>query len=363
MQLSSKDLAALLDVIQGTYAQRTVAALGGYLCGAVRRAVPAENNTYSEFDPRPGHQHAVELMDPPGHLTSEAQAIFRRFVPEHPLIAHYARSGDGRARKISDFLTGAQLRRLALYNEYVRPFFGLNHQIAIAMTATPSRVVGVSLARSGRDFSERDRGVLDLLRPHIVQAHRNAAAFDRMAADVSACKSGVDAMDRGLVSVDRALRVRVMNTRARLWLQEYFGRVRSALRLPDDVRYWILTQPIARLSSTVGPPVPSPPLTVCRDGYQLTIRLVPDADGYLLLLEQEETERDPAAFEAFGLTRREAEVMSWVAAGKTSAETATILGGRPRTVEKHLERIYRKLGVENRTAAAGVVRNGGSRPS
>jgi DNA-binding CsgD family transcriptional regulator len=52
------------------------------------------------------------------------------------------------------------------------------------------------------------------------------------------------------------------------------------------------------------------------------------------------------------LTAREREVLEWVAAGKTNRDIAAILGARPRTIEKHLERIYEKLGVETRTAAA-----------
>ena len=52
------------------------------------------------------------------------------------------------------------------------------------------------------------------------------------------------------------------------------------------------------------------------------------------------------------LTAREREVLEWVAAGKTNRDIAAILGARSRTIEKHLERIYEKLGVETRTAAA-----------
>jgi DNA-binding CsgD family transcriptional regulator len=54
---------------------------------------------------------------------------------------------------------------------------------------------------------------------------------------------------------------------------------------------------------------------------------------------------------AVPLTPREREVLDWVAAGKTNRDVAAILGASPRTVEKHLERIYEKLGVETRTAA------------
>ena len=52
-----------------------------------------------------------------------------------------------------------------------------------------------------------------------------------------------------------------------------------------------------------------------------------------------------------GLTQREAEVMHWLACGKTDAEIAALLSISPRTVQKHLEHIYVKLGVETRTAA------------
>lgn len=52
-----------------------------------------------------------------------------------------------------------------------------------------------------------------------------------------------------------------------------------------------------------------------------------------------------------GLTPREIDVIEWVAKGKTNRDIAEILGMSPRTVNKHLEHIYAKLGVETRTAA------------
>lgn len=64
----------------------------------------------------------------------------------------------------------------------------------------------------------------------------------------------------------------------------------------------------------------------------------------------------PAAIErALGLTAREAEILSWVVQGKTNPEIGTILGIQLTTVKKHLESIFTKLGVENRTAAVTLV--------
>jgi DNA-binding CsgD family transcriptional regulator len=55
------------------------------------------------------------------------------------------------------------------------------------------------------------------------------------------------------------------------------------------------------------------------------------------------------------LTVRESEVVSWLAAGRTDRQIASALGLSPRTVHKHLEHVYRKLGVTHATAAAAVA--------
>jgi len=59
-----------------------------------------------------------------------------------------------------------------------------------------------------------------------------------------------------------------------------------------------------------------------------------------------------------GLTTRESEILFWLARGKSNAEIAKILAIKPATVSKHLEHIYPKLGVENRTAAASFAFTG-----
>lgn len=60
----------------------------------------------------------------------------------------------------------------------------------------------------------------------------------------------------------------------------------------------------------------------------------------------------PAPLEVLGLTPREAEVLLWVAQGKSNADVGSILGMAEKTVKKHLTTIFEKLGVESRTAAA-----------
>jgi len=66
----------------------------------------------------------------------------------------------------------------------------------------------------------------------------------------------------------------------------------------------------------------------------------------------EESLPPPQSIDGFGLTRREAEVLAWLSRGKTNRDISTILDTSPRTVQKHVEHIFQKLGVETRTAAA-----------
>jgi len=79
---------------------------------------------------------------------------------------------------------------------------------------------------------------------------------------------------------------------------------------------------------------------------------------FLLRLAKDTSANLPAEFSSeLGLTTREGEVLSWLSKGKTNRDIAQILGLSPRTVDKHLEQIYAKLGVENRTAAAAIAAN------
>jgi DNA-binding NarL/FixJ family response regulator len=79
---------------------------------------------------------------------------------------------------------------------------------------------------------------------------------------------------------------------------------------------------------------------------------------FLLRLAKDSGANLPTEFSSeLGLTQREGEVLSWLSKGKTNRDIAQILGLSPRTVDKHLEQIYAKLGVENRTAAAAIATN------
>jgi DNA-binding CsgD family transcriptional regulator len=118
------------------------------------------------------------------------------------------------------------------------------------------------------------------------------------------------------------------------------------------VQHWLREQQ-KRLTQQDAVPPPLSPLIVERADKRLTLRLVtaPERDKHLLLLEEERTRLTPAAFMSLGLTRREAEVLFFVTRGKTNAAVASLLGTSVFTVRTQLEKVYRKLNVQTRTAA------------
>lgn len=138
--------------------------------------------------------------------------------------------------------------------------------------------------------------------------------------------------------------VQFATDRAASWLKTGFGLTGELKRLPHPVVRWLAE------SASHGQ---AKPFVASAAGMRLRIDLLQlEGNSCCLLLEKSSGRRLASPPHGRPLTRREAEVLSWVARGKSNAEIATILQVCTKTVDKHLERIYPKLGVENRTAAA-----------
>jgi len=348
LRLQSRELRATLEFLREVYVLRNLETFARYAISALPKVVASDHTSYNEVNPRTGRDH---FLCEPTDFYRNLIPTFERHMSEHPLIAHYTRTSDGRALKVSDFLTRDQFHRLALYNDFFR-IVGVEHQMAFVLPAPPPLVVGVALNRGRRDFSERDRTILNLLRPHVVQAYENAEAATRVERELMLLTQGEEESGRGVVLLNTSGKVCRATSRARQWLAEYFESARGDA-LPETLWRWVRHE--QRLLAR-GDDVPPPrrPLVVEREAKRLQVRLLSDRQGSLLIFD-ERIEPTPPALEPLGLSRREAEVLSWIAHGKTNPEIATILGTRPRTVGKQLEHIYRKLGVENRTAAATLA--------
>ncbi len=160
----------------------------------------------------------------------------------------------------------------------------------------------------------------------------------------------------GAIVVEIAGEVQFMTQRAEELLSQYFLH-RIPDSLPESLQHWFKNQ-ISRLTFNGDIPYRCLPLHIQQAGKQLIVRLIPDRikEQYLLLLEEEELQSfSISALELLGLTKREAEVLFWIAQDKSNAGIALAIGCSEGTVRKHLEHIYEKLSVQTRTAAVMVA--------
>jgi DNA-binding CsgD family transcriptional regulator len=358
-RLRQRDLEASLSYLRELYAQRDPETFKRHILTTIGSVVPSESVIY--VDP----SVSVTVDDPAGGASSwesvpafsspdltEIVEIHGSYIDENPLINHYRRTLDGRAVKITDFLTRSEFRGLGLYNDVFRRV-GLDQWMTIVLPHGPLAATAVSLGRSAKDFSERDRLALNLLRPHLMQAYDNVASLARMQHESVGMKQTMEKLDRAVVVLGKAGRLQWCTERARRWILEYFGPAKDAGHLPDDLRRWVEHQRSA-LSDRRDIALPQHPLVIKRAGKRLLVRFLTDnlEDHHLLILEEQYIALSAESLKlSLGLTAREAEILLGIAQGKTNKAIAEELYVSPLTVKTHLQRFYRKLGVESRAEA------------
>lgn len=228
-----RSLRTALDLV-GTMSESALdkAAFGRIGVERLPRLVASEFTSLSICDLRRGRREVFCL--PEGALNAEDRAAFDRHFHHHPLVRYHGYQGGRSTHRISDAVPPAEFRRSALYDEYYRRV-RIDHAIALPVHVGSGLLVSFVLNRTRRDFSDREKALLEVLRPHLARIYA---------------------------------RTLCLNT----------------------------------------------------------------------------------------LTERENEVLRWVAVGKSDAQVGAILQISTRTVQKHLQNAYQKLGVESRVAAVMRLR-------
>lgn len=221
---------------------------------------------------------------------------------------------------------------------------GWDDQIFIVARARPT-IVWAALCRDVV-FSENEHHLACLLQPHL------STAWMRVQPRSNLPEHGLSLS----IALSRELRPRILSADHVRVLRSYFPFWRNTTQLPAELTTWV--------RHSIHPqqnPLRSTPLKAfavesvrgrlvvrCFPQHDLTVDLrmieTPAVRGYLQLKE-------------CGLTTRECEVLHWIAQGKRDREVAMIAGLAPRTVNKHVENLLRKLGAENRGSAVRVARS------
>jgi len=172
---------------------------------------------------------------------------------------------------------------------------------------------------------------------------------------MNAALDAIDAVATAVVALDEQGRPIWKTTKARTWLHTYCGLDAHSPALPEAVQQWVdmaLAQPAVEQVK---------PLQLPGATHQLVIRLTRrahTASGELSLLIEEQplpVDARQSMAAMYQLTVRELDVLLWLAKGKTNRDIGDILGMAPRTVNKHLEHVFVKLGVETRAAATALT--------
>ena len=226
--------------------------------------------------------------------------------------------------------------------------------LGLTLHSDSSHRLPVARQKDGRAFSAHARTTLTVLHPHVRRAFDNALAVAQMQHHLTALHQALEEGHQAVLSVTAEGRILFSTPQGQRLFAEYGLQTRQGSdRLPARLRAWLRGQ-IGPLASADGVAPHRAPLTIAGNTGALHIRVVPNGGQYLLLLH----ENPPQAATDLthpGLTMRETEILGWVVQGKTNSEIGAILGISSRTVQKHLERIYRKIGVENRHSAMALV--------
>lgn len=185
----------------------------------------------------------------------------------------------------------------------------------------------------------RQEEVLARLKSHIARARMLKRA-----------QTSIESCGKAGFTVDPEGNITWQTPRAREWLHAYTEE--------DHVLHWQRLRAWLHELDSAHTSVDAAHFCLKQDTGRLNVHyagIIEGGERLLLLEEQREEAVALRLTQRFALTRREAEVLNWLSAGKTNRDIAEILGMSPRTVNKHLERIFVKLGVETRSAAAAIA--------
>jgi DNA-binding CsgD family transcriptional regulator len=355
MRYTQQDFEGVLDFVEALYGHRGLNDFADRTMRSLAKIIDTERIIYGDFDIERQSAHLSlqpSIIQDHGAVDAALMRLQRRFG-SHPLYQYYLQVRDGRPQRMTRVMTKSRFDEYSQNDEFVGQLGG-KYQMGIFFPAGPTIVTTVVLTRSKRDFSERERALLSLIYPHLVQAFRNTASLTRLHRDVDDLFEKLEGPTSSVIVLSASGCVKRWTEQARRWIAQYCTTPFPVGqdRLPDCFAEWYRRQ-LASVAEKTLSPSPRDPLVVEKNNRQLLVQLIPDhfRDEHLLLLSEKCSASSWSSLAEYGLTPRELEVLAWVTKGKTNPEIAQILALSARTVQKHLEHVYQKLGVETRTTA------------
>jgi DNA-binding NarL/FixJ family response regulator len=288
-------------------------------------------------------------------LYSELLPISLQHPTDSPFVQYAQTVAQGGAHKVSDFVTREDLMNRASSKKIFNliPYDDNMVLLVQGETLLGDPIIYYYLYNCWGQWTERDRTLLNLFQPHLIQAYHRVMYCQRQQYQIEQLQ---DRLDRtGVIFLDPSGNAQSITAQAKAWLRHYFPGVQSPSCLPETLQGWVNHQ-LAQLQRT--DPYPALlPLRIQQDDHQLSIRLTINQpeESYLLLLGEEAILSRLTALEVLGVSRREAEVLLGIVQGQDNPAIAQTLNISEGTVRKHVENIYRKLNVQSRAEAIARV--------
>lgn len=316
----------------------------------LRSVFGAPSATFSEFDDAGGHHLAA---DPPDYAEDGWREVVHALGDTHPLAEPSKRRGEPGVHVVSDVIGTRAFHALDLYRRWYGPR-GIEDQLMITSDTTTNRVVlTVNLARRG--VGESERAAAAAIADWLGGAYDRAFHRAVMHAGSEAMAAELDVADRAVVVVDGQGAVAAAHGADELTTQarEQASGIGAAIRALGAV---------PGADPVDGParrPVPEATVTLSGDdGSAVAARLVPappDGPAQAVVVARTTVPMSAPDLRRRGLSPREAEVFAQIVQGASSAAVAAHLGISRRTVDKHLERVFRRLGARTRAEAVAIL--------
>ncbi|MBI3600439.1 MAG: hypothetical protein HY097_07340, partial [Nitrospinae bacterium] len=197
-RLAQRDIQALMEAIRKIYSETDIEALPNRIASEASKVIPSATTCFCKIIQNNRNILDIEMSSHGNKW--ESPDTFKRCIHEHPFVnllysgkikphpfredierailrrfPDFKRFPENIALKISDAFTDRQLRRLKLFNEFFHPN-GIEYMLGAAISYRQNFHTAICFSRDRKDFTEKERLILNLLSPHIGQAYRNAKA-------------------------------------------------------------------------------------------------------------------------------------------------------------------------------------------
>ena len=346
--LGAADLADVLKLVERLGDCTDMDAFVSTAMHGLIEMIPSIDVSYNEMNPFAGRIFYDMWPLPPEGFAEASVPVFEKYMRQNPLIAHMEATGDTRALMWSDFVSVDEIRRTDLHAG-VFSRLGIDSQMAVTLPTPSGIVIGFALNRGPEGFDERDRAIVNTLRPHLVQAYRTV----QLHGSVAMLQEALSATGWSAALVDSDAQVVSLTDGASEALATVDVDMAVGGELPSTIRDPFLAS-VAHYDRA-QPAVLSSPVRLSGAGRGIDGWYVPSPVPPHVVLVKASDGGDATALVELGLTEREVDVARALVGGGTNAQLADRLGISEGTLRKHLERIYRVLEVDNRTAAAARI--------